>query len=146
MTGTAGKGVDETLEELLLPSLPPLSLLLLDSPQPVRGSSPSPMAGRLGPSHGHAITSSQCLTKAQSKRIRLYQPPPGTKSIPWHFPFYLNLGIWSQYSQLSKFYLRQRRAPNHFLNVLSARLPLTPISTNFASLEFSHFGETEEIQ
>ena len=62
MTGTAGKGVDETLEELLLPTLPPLSLLLLDSPQPVRGS-PSPMAGRLGPSHGHAITSSHALQK-----------------------------------------------------------------------------------
>ena len=146
MTGIAAeKRVDAVLDLPNLLLLTPLSLLLLDSPQPVRGS-PSPMAGRLGPSHGHAITSSQCLTKAQSKRIRLYQPPPGTKSIPWHFPFYLNLGIWSQYSQLSKFYLRQRWAPNHFLNVLSARLPLTPISTNFASLEFSHFGETEEIQ
>ena len=58
MTGMAGKGVDVSLEELPLPSLPPLSLLLLDSPQPVRGS---PLAGRLGPSHGHAINPSHVL-------------------------------------------------------------------------------------
>ena len=58
MTGMAGKGVDVSLEEPPLPSLPPLSLLLLDSPQPVRGS---PLAGRLGPSHGHAINPSHVL-------------------------------------------------------------------------------------
>ena len=86
MTGIAAeKRVDAVLDLPNLLLLTPLSLLLLDSPQPVRGSS---VSNHLGLSHGHAIiVPSHANTKVQSWGFRLYKLPLGNQIDPLAFPF-----------------------------------------------------------